>query len=947
MGFLIFTHKMKLSLTIFFCYGTLILFGQTDNYINYTRSEGLPSNMVYCIEQDVSGYIWIGTDVGLSRFDGRSFKNFTTDDGLPDNEIINFFKDSRDRIWMYTINGKVGYIHQGRIYTSKNTPELTQLDGNYQVVDIVEFDSAVYISNGKVSSFKSFQPKLLEDLPYGVVNYLILREDSLHIIGGSVSGSIANGKLKKRYDENLELFRGYWHHVSVNSYEYISYASMDKLIVFNPSTWTYNLVDIGVNATLYNIKKIGEKVFLMASDGLYQLIDHSVYKISDIPEVSNLFFDNEGNKWIATLTGGVYFQAAQNVFPDRSITESVEALKVANNKLHAFLTDGRMMVHETNKWRQHGIFPQTGGIKDVEINGDGQVWVAGRKKSYFPGFIFDVTVIKNVELVDDEYVFSTPHCLFRLPKGGRIDYISRVDFAPRSARFFYYNESDIQDFQIFSYDSILIAGRNGLFTYLGDSLVNHSHQNPLLGSRMVDLEVDQNFSAWIAADGIGLIKYDGSNTMLFNQEQGLLDNFCQKILSYKNKLYVASKEGITIIDTQTDQIYGYIHEENGLIGERLFSMEVFNDSVYVGTDMGLFHFDANLRTIKQTEIPIYFESLVLDFEEREIVPKLELSHEVNNIEVGFAAVHFADRESLIYRYKLLSGDNQSPWFETGENQLRFSRLKPDQYELMVQAKTRNTPWSPSASLIFSIKPPYYQTWWFLAGCFLVSVSVTLLIYRAIKRNQRIKEKLAKDRINSEMKALKAQINPHFLFNALSSIQHFVVEDQKHDAEQYLTDYSVLIRKVLDHSNKLLVTMNEELETLKLYTEIEKLRTDGKFEVYFDTQGVDEYMTTIPSMIIQPIIENAIWHGLMPKNDKGNIWVKFRDENGIITVTIKDDGVGFDMNQKNKSTRKSYGTSLVKDRIKLLTKFYEAEFDMVIKSEPNVGTEVNIKFPNDL
>ncbi len=232
---------------------------------------------------------------------------------------------------------------------------------------------------------------------------------------------------------------------------------------------------------------------------------------------------------------------------------------------------------------------------------------------------------------------------------------------------------------------------------------------------------------------------------------------------------------------------------------------------------------------------------------------------------------------------------------------------------------------------------------FISGSFLLILTLTFSVnrYQKIKAKKKLQKKTTDHKL-SELKALKAQINPHFLFNALNSIQSFILEDKNNVAEEYLVKYGKLMRKILDHSNELMVTLNDELEALQLYVELEQLRVKQGFEfgVMID-ENIDPHTTQVPSMFIQPFIENAIWHGVSKLEGRGKITLEFLQNDDSITVIVKDNGVGFDTDLTPKSSENPKGVQLVRDRIELLNGSDRLESSLEILSGIGEGTKVRI------
>ena len=236
----------------------------------------------------------------------------------------------------------------------------------------------------------------------------------------------------------------------------------------------------------------------------------------------------------------------------------------------------------------------------------------------------------------------------------------------------------------------------------------------------------------------------------------------------------------------------------------------------------------------------------------------------------------------------------------------------------------------------------------ISGSFLLILALTFSVNRIqkVKTKKKLEQEIVDHKL-AELKALKAQINPHFLFNALNSIQSFILEDKNNVAEAYLVKYGKLMRKILDHSNELTVPLHEELEALQLYVELEQLRVKQgfDFEVKID-ENIDSYTTQVPSMVIQPFIENAIWHGVSKLEGRGKIRLEFAAKEDLIEVRIEDNGVGFDTENSSFGDNGSHGIKLIKGRLDLLQRPNQTlGFD--IESKIEVGTIVMLRFSGEM
>jgi LytS/YehU family sensor histidine kinase len=204
----------------------------------------------------------------------------------------------------------------------------------------------------------------------------------------------------------------------------------------------------------------------------------------------------------------------------------------------------------------------------------------------------------------------------------------------------------------------------------------------------------------------------------------------------------------------------------------------------------------------------------------------------------------------------------------------------------------------------------------------------------------------------EMQALRAQMNPHFIFNSLNSINMFILENNKLQASEYLSKFSRLVRLILQNSQEALVPLGRELEAFRLYLELEALRFENKFEYKITVAGnVDTTMLRVPPLIIQPYAENAIWHGLMHKREKGHLEIDVYGEDEMLFYKITDDGIGrkeaAELKSRSASTQKSMGMRITADRIAMLQHRNETSItitDLVLPDGNPGGTEVLIKIP---
>ena len=240
-----------------------------------------------------------------------------------------------------------------------------------------------------------------------------------------------------------------------------------------------------------------------------------------------------------------------------------------------------------------------------------------------------------------------------------------------------------------------------------------------------------------------------------------------------------------------------------------------------------------------------------------------------------------------------------------------------------------------------IRPAWWQMAWFRILCILLATLLlfTLVRFRiqSVRRKEKIKSRHEKQLLELEAKALRAQMNPHFIFNCLNSIKSLIQQHEEEKSVMYLTTFSKLIRTLFNNADKKEISLYDEIETCKYYLQLEAMRFDMKFSYSVNIdRDIDLKSVFVPALIIQPFIENAIWHGIVPRNTGGNILVNVRRNNGVIEIIVEDDGIGRSAALQNKSSgglvHESKGVNLTQTRLELdnLLKQRQLRLEMVDK-----------------
>jgi cbb3-type cytochrome oxidase subunit 3 len=335
------------------------------------------------------------------------------------------------------------------------------------------------------------------------------------------------------------------------------------------------------------------------------------------------------------------------------------------------------------------------------------------------------------------------------------------------------------------------------------------------------------------------------------------------------------------------------------------------------------------------------------------------SYDQNSLTFYFKVVNFSDPENICFRTKL-EGLNKNWTAYSLDSKSVFTGLNPGNYKLKIESYSHlDNSVIGTTEYSFSIATPSYRTWWFISLMSLIFITIIWLLYhfrvRDIRKQEKQKSDLQREASNMEMKALQAQMKPHFIFNAINSIQSYIIDNDVDKALHYLSMFSKLIRKTLLNASKEFIPLEEELEYLNFYIEIEKMRFEGLFtyEQIVHPEILPEAIL-IPPMIVQPFVENAIKHGLMKKKENCKLLIEiFNVGSHHFKFIVQDNGVG--RIQSNgigdlRNAHQSKGMQIVAERLNLLngkhqTNAYQMKIiDLADEHGKPAGTRIEITFP---
>ncbi|HLK27206.1 MAG TPA: histidine kinase [Puia sp.] len=966
-------HLVKYFLFSFiYSFLSIALCAQEYNYTHYDVKDGLAGSTVYSIVQDKDGFMWYGTETGLSRFDGTHFKNFYTSDGLPDNEIIKLFVDSKNRVWIIPFKNSICYYWKGKIYNQQNDSLLKKINfveglalinedssGNVIIADIHNIyvidqsnnisvinkfnGTSIVIAQSEVNSRSN--PKFVFSSDSGT---RILTQLDVHKFSFSIDTSIvitdsydvayfSSNLMILQHQNSLHLF---YSNPKLNSvinlpYGFINISNInDTLISFNTVKKAY----------LFNVKS--------------KSITDSLLKNQAVNVVAQ---DLESNLWISVPEKGVYKLASGNIlnFVSPQENKSVFCIQKFDSLIYAGSDNFYLWVLNLTKKTI-----ATHKIIDLSTRGRITSLASAGKNNLIAGTdngIFRLSLNK-LEILDS-FSFRAIKSIMKLGND-KILTSSHRDVATRNINNLKSAELIWEDRSTCAYgtnDAYFVGTLNGLYkvdftkkaTYLGNDY-------KVFQSRINAITQTEDSILWIATNGNGLVAYKKDKIILnITDKNGLTSNICRTIFASPNAIWVGTDKGLNKVSlSDSNHNITPFTSADGLSSDIINAVYVDGNDVLVGTPEGLIYFDEN-KVSKKTICNLHITAIkVGDHQLQPDSSGFILDHKNNNISIQFVGISYKSGGKILYRYRLIGLD--SVWKTTNETALNYLSLSSGKYELQIKAINKFGVQSNVIKVQFAIS----KRIWEKTGMRLLLLVLTIIFFwitisyriKIIRKKANEKSETVRRIAELEQMALKSQMNPHFIFNCLNSIQHYVIDKDVSGANEFITNFARLIRLTLENSSKSDISIEDEVNYLTAYLELEQKRFENKFTFDIIKDPDIQHNCFIPPMILQPYVENAIRHGVRYRDHRsGKIIISFEKQTEFLVCSISDNGIGRKLSEKFKSKNnieyQSKGMTLTAKRIEMLNKTHISKIAISINDLEDMngvalGTEIIIKFPLD-
>jgi ligand-binding sensor domain-containing protein/two-component sensor histidine kinase len=944
---------------LFFC-----LFARSQESIHkkYNTSNGLVSNTIFDIRQDKNGYLWIATDLGLSRFDGNRFKDFPII-GNKSASISNILFTNDGKTWVQNFNGQFFCTEKNRLVYQRQLSNLS----NFNLGHDFNGEHIAVLANKKVliyhSKTKRMRQLKIPDSVWISSNNSSLSEFYLnHTNSGRNIRITPTGKVTiSRYQVP---FKNDYQHWVIDDKDSYFVAKTQKKVFCVKTGKTYDFSGLSSNAFVQNACLITKgKLAILTTNGviLFDAKTKSFRKIFKQYSCSKFIQDREGNWWISTLGDGLLF------IPHQETKVYLEGIEVS-----CLQRMGKVFYLGTKENRIFSYDTQSSLLKLVKQNPENHevkslFFNPARNELLFCSVVFHwgtvnqkmqhqtISVNQITQLDAKHYVLCESNNLSVFPIDEKSEWLlwKRKNSKIHNKRLTLFEGNRRFLAAIYYQGEIFAHASDGLW------LVDKKKNKKLVIGKNADvIHIFKTARGIIITTGDqGVFRYSNGNVKkLVALSRLLKDQRLYKTKFFNNQFYALTYSG-TIVANENGELIQKLMRSDGYPNVDVIDFEMIRNTMYASTTNGFQIIPFPAPKTKRRKPEILLNECFVNGEEFQFKNAFRFSPEENSIHFNLSVIDYR----ALGNHRVFYSVNGKKWILIEDNKLQLNELAPGNYNIRVFAETEGKNCkSEIKTFNFEVMAPFYKRWWFTGLISLFFLFMGFFIFRYRVRQIQQKNEILQEKLNlekqlheSSLAAIKSQMNPHFLFNALNTIQSFIYTNEKQAASSYLVDFSELTRKILEMSNKPLVVFSEELEALRLYLKLEKMRFEEDFDFEIDTQNLQHDSFQIPSMLIQPYVENAIKHGLLHKKGEKKLWLHFSISEKVLQVEIKDNGIGLKaskkINEMREKQHESFATIANQKRFELLNQLSDGKIGVEIQETTNeqnevTGTVVKLSIP---
>lgn len=972
----------QLFLTAFILF-SYTLFGQNPApRITTLKEFGLDNSdplFAMDIEVDSTGYVFITGSSGVYRFNGKKFEVYRNYSNPTKKQVgINLWKGQKNRLWV-TGKGCIYLIRNDSLISFPVPEEIQQIRNNVFENFMEDEDGDLYCAIRSKGYFKI-------NTKGEVISHVF---DSSAVHGYRIEELNGNWFYSSHFDRNSDSLDIYIRDRNENlrllyTSGYRSYKYQSDLVWDSKGSLYFSF---------------GRNEVIHIKNGKFQQVYRTEF------DVYKLFIDSRDNLWIGTVGDGVYLVKNTETFEYERIQTGTMAASAEDLNGGIWFKSESDYIGYTEKfisanYSDQSGYPELQHVRSMIQAGDSLIvqTASGEMYSLRNDSLRHLQFLKADKKFLGKDQNSDPSVFFWNDNQNEIwfgyDSLIQIWDGEKLRKLnmenFYPCNTQIRSFQLLSDGTVIGSTKLNLFKVKDNQvrvISNCTFEN-------IQAVVPTNSGKILVETSRDLLLLKGDSLVYHKYNEFMRNNVMSYAFKHEKKLFcqfqtrglfaISNNKLIQIKDQNNDwveigyhgidtegNLWGYAHNRGGIykidttLRATLYDCDykiqsgsngrykiaaVVNNDLFITSNVGLFKYTIPDLKEKTRKIYTRIKKTFVNYEPVALSNNYILNYEENNITFSFALINFQTLP-LETNYRLVGQD--SIWRIPSTDQIQYTNLDPGEYRFEVKSRVKNGSWGETTTVSFIITKPYWQTAWFRISLVLLILGLILLIFklrvRYVRKKEREKAAIALELSQLELKALKSQINPHFIFNSITSAMDYLSENENEKAETYLQRFSKLTRRILENSEENSVLLADEIELMKQYVILESERFDGRpIEFKTDFSTIDPKLLNIAPSLLQPYIENAIRHGLKNKSGERLIKLNFKLNKDNLKVIIEDNGIGRVAAAEidTRTNHKSLGMLISSRRIEILNKnkLQHVEIEDLYNQNQPTGTRVKLFIP---
>jgi len=937
-------------------------------YKVFNETNGLKHDKVWSIVEDENHNIWVSLyRKGLAKYDGKKFTYYDEKDGLVNNSIRKIHYSKKYKFLILATENGLG-IFDGKQFKSF----LNKNNEKFQIVGIDETADNIFVTSSHFGVYKllinsNIQKSKLESVFSTRVSYSSYISNNTYYCGDAENKLV----VKNLSDNKEELIPCpiIWDYAkdTQNNLYFTTWS------VINPNGGLYKYS----NNTLTNITqqahitstalwclfydKETQQLWVGSNDkGIFsvdlsrriQFLEPSFFGLKEL-QIQEFYNDANNSIWIGAKDNIIIL--------DKNLRYKTFDIPTIWEKLSAYFKQNGMSKIEEEAFR---VYKASGGFTSFNIvpDNEGNIWV----NTTLGVICFD----KNYEILFFHFLGGGGHLVFDNKDQAYYGYMySDVLFMPNKFDWTHFTDLSIKNPSVPS-DITKIAkddnniwfatNSRGLFLLHNGIFSSLNSKGMFKENNITDLIINDEGQLVIGTNSgrVYIAKWNGKSldiSHIYKPYKEIYGTSVSFVEQSKGVYFIGTNKGINVV--KNNKFVKLINKSEGIDDIQ------FNDcikdksgSLWVATNNGLIRLNVDefSKSSKTSNTPIRITSIKVNVKSYSITDslicwssyeknKIKLDYNQNDVEITFASNNTFNADKNLFRYKIVGLSDTWSDFESN-GRIQLLGIPNGKYKLLLEGKNIGTGEIFQTKILdLIITPPFWKTLWFVLGSIISLLIVGFIVYKRrihiIKTQERAKSEVQKRLAETKMEALQSQMNPHFIFNAMNSIQNYIIDNNTDDALMYMGEFSKLIRQTLNNSSQQRITLTDEIQYLKSYIMLENMRFKNKikFELILDND-LDLFETEIPPMLLQPFIENVFVHAFDSNSKYPTLTLSLKQTENYLYCEIKDNGKGMATENLNKLNT-SKGIKLAKERIALF-QFYTD--NAVTISSTSTGTTVVLK-----